>query len=73
MNGCTLISALALALYDMSISISREVQYVWRKKLSVVTVLYTMTRYGTIISTAMVLLQLMHASRSITVSGSLIQ
>ena len=62
---------LALALYDLLISFAQEIQHIWRRKFSLVTLLYIFIRYGTIISLSLILFQQMHRSQSITVSNYL--
>lgn len=40
-------SALVLCTYDNMLTLSREIDLVWKKKFSIVTVLFALIRYST--------------------------
>ncbi|KAK7684396.1 hypothetical protein QCA50_012343 [Cerrena zonata] len=46
---CIYAAALALVVYDALLSFTQEIRCIWKRKLSVVTVLYLFIRYGTVL------------------------
>lgn len=60
---CSVISA-----YDIALTFSREVEYVWRRKHSAVTVLFAVNRYSTLGRTILEIITSMYVPSSILVS-----
>lgn len=52
------ISSLALIFYDYAITFSKEVKHIWKQQLSGTSVLFFLSRYGTIADRMFVILQL---------------
>ena len=57
-----------ISAYDIALTFSREVAYVWRRKYSAVTILFAVNRYSTLGRTVLEIITSMYVPSSILVS-----
>ncbi|KAL6302675.1 hypothetical protein BKA93DRAFT_383275 [Sparassis latifolia] len=63
---CAYSAAIALLLYDFGLTFDREVQYIWRSKLSLPSLLFYTIRYSTILNAVPEIMELTHSGLSLT-------
>lgn len=59
-QGLTLVSMTALIVYDCLLTVSREIQLVWHRRVTPVTLMYCMARYGGLINVVLLIIRELH-------------